>query len=93
MANGDEVASKVQTPSVMEKISIRFMSVEGRFRIVRTEMFVSETAAMEAVTAYAHSVGHTNVKVKLDAEDDGIRYTATTPGGRAGRNIAFGDVE
>ena len=84
------VASKAVTPLPIE---IRFMSLTGKFRCLRTQRFASIAHALAAVQE--HAAGFKNFKVRGDEEDDyyglaEFRITATTPGGRHGRNVAFG---
>jgi len=77
----------------METIRVRFVELVGAsVKTVRTEDFVTGTEALVAVKRYAEAAGFSNVKSV--AEDDGYswRYTATTPGGRNGRNVAFADM-
>lgn len=72
---------------------VRFMNLDkGPFRTIREEEFETSTAALAAVKAYAEAAGYSNVKIVDDGEEpDSIRFTAKTPGGRGGRNVAFGD--
>lgn len=72
------------------KIVVRFMTLEGTFALTRTESFADFNAARASVEAHAAGGGFTNVKLVDNGEDD-IRFTARTPGGRSGRNIAFVD--
>ena len=79
-------------------ITIRFMSLVGKFAEVRKETFPTTQLALEAVKAHAATAGYTNVKIADNADFahciiSHVRYTARTPGGRGGRNIAFGDYE
>lgn len=74
------------------KVVVRFMTLEGKFDVARTESFDTTKAATDAVRAYAEAAGYTNVKLVDDGEEpDAPRFTATTPGGRRGRNVAFAD--
>lgn len=75
-------------------ITVRFVALTGNsVATVKTETFETGAAAFEAVAKYANENGFTNVK-EIDGEDPGsLRYTAKTPGGRPGRNVAFGDYE
>lgn len=73
-------------------VTVRFMALTGAFRTVRTEEFPSMTEATAAVVAYATAGGYTNVQRRDDEADDmSVRFTARTPKGRAGRNVAFAD--
>jgi hypothetical protein len=65
------------------------MSLVGQFAAVKEETFATFGEAQAAVEAHATSGGFTLGRIVDD--EDGVRFTATTPGGRAGRNIAFGD--
>jgi hypothetical protein len=71
-------------------LTVKFFSLTGKFEVVRTEDFQTDKEAMAAVMAHATSGGYTNVKTVMDA--DSIRYTAKTPGGRGGRNVAAMDL-
>jgi hypothetical protein len=77
----------------MVSIVVRFMSLSGKFETVKEETFLSADAALEAVKAHALSEGYSNVKMVDDGDFDGVRFTARTPGGRGGRNVAFGDYD
>lgn len=69
---------------------VRFMTLTGAFTFAGVEKTYPDTkSALAAVTEYASAGGYTNVKIVRDV--DSIRFTARTPGGRSGRNIAFGD--
>jgi len=73
-------------------VNIQFVALSGPPKTIRSEVFQSPTEALAAVKAYAEAGGFTKVKLAQDDDPyDGWRYTATTPGGRAGRNVAFGD--
>lgn len=74
-------------------IIVRFMSLSGPLKTVRQERYDSGAAALNAVRLYAEATGFSNVKEVDDEDFDGLRYTARTPGGRGGRNVAFGDFE
>jgi len=67
--------------------SVRFYSVIGSFQTIRNETYSSEEAAKQACKEYAKTTGFTNVKF-VDDDECTTRVTATTPNGRAGRNIA-----
>jgi hypothetical protein len=72
-------------------ISIRFCSLSGKFALLETRDFATLAEAHAAIVAYATAAGYTNVKEASDFPDDGFRWTGKTPGGRSGRNVAFGD--
>lgn len=73
-------------------IEIRFVALSGPPKVVKTEKFQSSKDAIDAVRAYAEPSGFTNIKL-VDGDDpyDGFRITGKTPGGRNGRNLAYGD--
>jgi hypothetical protein len=72
-------------------VSIRFMNLDnGKFREVDRREFTSILEAQYAVKTYAETAKFSHVKF-IDGEDDGFRFTARTPGGRGGRNIAYGE--
>lgn len=75
------------------KIVVRFMTLEGKFAELRSESFADYDTAKAAVKEHAATAGYTDVKLVCDEEDDTVRFTARTPGGRSGRNIAFADEE
>lgn len=73
-------------------VKVRFMTLSDTFAQHKEETFKTEAEALEAVKAYAEAAGYTKVKVVDDIENyQALRYTARTPGGRHGRNVAFGD--
>jgi hypothetical protein len=70
-------------------IQVRFMSLVGKFSAVKTESFETMSAAQAAVEAYAQAAGFRNVRLVDGPDFDDIRFTATSPGGRGWRNVAF----
>ena len=71
-------------------IRVRFATLAGPFRLLgETKHFDTPAAALAAVKEYAEAAGYSNIKPVEDA--DSVRYTARTPGGRGGRNVAFAD--
>jgi len=69
---------------------LRLIRTDGKnVDTVSEQEVTTGTEALAIVEKHAAANGMTRVKV-VDAEDS-LRYTATTPGGRAGRNIAFLD--
>lgn len=71
---------------------VRLMSLSGPFRVVREERLSSLAEVKAAVESHAIAGGYSKVKLAEDWEEcDGYRFTATTPGGRAGRNVAYAD--
>lgn len=73
-------------------VHVRFCSLSGKFTVGKAESFESIKEAENAVKAYVEPYGYTNVKFVEDA-DDNARFTAKTPGGRNGRNVAMVDFE
>lgn len=72
-------------------ITVRFLSLTLPMYTVKTENFRYTAEALAAVKAYAEPQGFSHVKVKIwDEEPDEVHFTATTPNGRAGRNVAVG---
>lgn len=57
------------------------------------EVFATTEEARRAIEARIAPLGYTRVKIAEEGPDDygsgEWRVTATTPGGRAGRNVAF----
>lgn len=74
-------------------VIVRFMSVTGKFREVRRASFKTSTQALLAVEAEYAPLGYSKFQLRDDGEFDSQRITATTPGGRGGRNVAFCDWE
>ena len=68
-------------------VKVIYYSLSSPFCAVKTESFDSDNAGILAVEQYAKENGFTNVK-QVEDEDFEVRMTATTPNGRAGRNIA-----
>jgi hypothetical protein len=75
-------------------IKVQFMSLVGPFRCVREEDFSTTREATAAVERHAASANYRQVRF-VDCENDGyhVRWTATTPGGRHGRNVALADID
>lgn len=74
-------------------VTIKFMTLSGKFSTLREEVFPDMQAAKRAIEKHATDGGYRNVKEVMDESGDSLRFTATTPGGRGGRNIAYWDVE
>jgi len=74
-------------------VRVQFATLTGKFAVERTETFATGKEAMAAVVAHATAGGYSNVQVVMDDDPCSMRYTARTPGGRGGRNVAFGDLE
>jgi hypothetical protein len=72
-------------------VNVQFASLSGKFKTIRRETFATSALALAAVKQHAEGSGYANVQVVDDCGDGSIRYTARTPGGRGGRNVAFGD--
>jgi len=72
-------------------ITIQFLHLQNKYAThAHRDTFPTRAAALAGVKAYAENAGYSNVKEVCDDEDDGmIRYTARTPGGRNGRNVAL----
>jgi hypothetical protein len=68
-------------------VKVQFVTLEGKFAFAEKREFADMKSAEKAIVAYAAAGGYT--KVKPVEDEDSIRYTATTPQGRAGRNVAF----
>lgn len=69
-----------------DSIEVRLMGLD-KFECVRTVIVKTKDEALRVVKEYCEPHGFTNVKCIDD--DDGWRFTAKTPGGRSGRNVAF----
>lgn len=72
-------------------IHLRLMALSGKFTCVAEITCPDAAAALAAVVEHANSGGYSHVQKVIDdnSEYDGFRYTARTPGGRGGRNVAF----
>jgi hypothetical protein len=68
-------------------VKVKFYSLTGKFTVINELFFDNQRAAETCVLQYAAANKFTSVKFVSD-EDYEIRATATTPNGRAGRNIA-----
>lgn len=68
-------------------VKVRFYTLTEKFGVVRSEDFDSMGNAKSAVNDYLRETGYINLRF-VDDEDFTIRCTATTPNGRAGRNVA-----
>lgn len=66
---------------------LRLYSLGDDFRIIQTIEVGTICEAREIVEKHIDGSGYTNLKTVDDA-DYSLRYTATTPNGRAGRNVA-----
>lgn len=71
-------------------MQIRLVSLTGPVKTIETKE-VPDDKALAVVTQYAERAGFRNVRQILDDDGFSFRFTATTPGGRHGRNVAFGD--
>ena len=74
----------------METITVKLMTLTGKFTTHSIIKCADMAEARQKIEAHAASGGYTNVKQLFDA--DSYRYTAKTPGGRRGRNIAYIDL-
>ena len=73
-------------------VEVRFMTLSGKFDIAKKKTFSTVKDAEIAVKAYVEPHGFTCVKLVYDGEEpDNARFTAKTPNGRSGRNVAFLD--
>lgn len=70
-----------------EKLILRLYSLDTEFCIVSTVEVSSEFEAKTIVEQHIKDSGYTNVRM-VDDEDYSLRFTATTPNGRNGRNVA-----
>lgn len=72
------------------RYTVRFYTLAGGFRVART-VILPYPEILPAVTAYAEAGGFSGVKAVAGEEPEELRFTARTPGGRHGRNIAFAE--
>lgn len=75
-----------------EPFIVRFFVLAGKFAVAKTETFPTMQDAENAVRAYAEAAGYSNVKCIDDGEELHVRWTAKTPNGRSGRNVADCDL-
>jgi len=66
---------------------VRLFSLSGKFKIIGNEKVATLDEAKSIVLQHAESARFSRVTY-IDDDDYSIRCTATTVGGRAGRNIA-----
>jgi len=69
-------------------VKVRFYSIGKDFQVLETKNYESKSAAIMAATKHGIDGGYSNVRLVSDEDDYEVRVTATTPNGRAGRNIA-----
>lgn len=74
-------------------LHITFYSLAGKFAAIRQASFGTLAEAWSAVEQHIEGSGYTQLRTMMDADDYTLRYTATTPGGRRGRNVAICDFE
>lgn len=72
--------------------TLRLMSLTSSGKLERTEQHENLEEVRAAVEGHAAAGGFTKVKAHEDDGWHGLRYSATTPAGRAGRNIAYADI-
>ncbi len=72
-------------------VSVRLCSLVGAFSVAPAVTFPTMGDAVSAINNHAKSAGFTGLKSVED--EDSLRFTAKTPGGRSGRNIAFVDFD
>lgn len=67
-------------------------TLTGEFRVERTVVVATATEARAIIEKHLEGSGYTNLKM-ADCDGYSTRYTARTPGGRGGRNVANLDLE
>jgi hypothetical protein len=70
-----------------ESMILRLYSLDGNFKVIQTIEVGTICEAREIVEKHIDGTGYKNLKT-VDDTDYSMRYTATTPNGRAGRNVA-----
>lgn len=88
-AHYDELGRK---NDAAEHFVVRFFVLAGKFGVQKTEAFATMAEAEAAVVAHATAGGFSNVKCIDDGEMCHVRWTAKTPNGRSGRNVADCDL-
>lgn len=71
-------------------IHLKLMTLTGRFETQLEIELATMAEVRETVRQHIAQSGYTNLKEIDDA--DSIRFTARTPGGRGGRNVAYADL-
>lgn len=73
-----------------EPMKLRLIACSGAtVRTVAEHDVATVSEAWQLVETHATTNGMTNVKMLDEQDGYSWRFTATTPGGRPGRNIAF----
>lgn len=73
---------------------IQLLSLSGTPKHVRVVTCATKTDVLVVVKEYVEPAGFRDIKIVEENDPyDGFRVTATTPGGRHGRNVAFGDYD
>jgi len=67
------------------------MTTDGAFEVTAEHKFANSAQMLYAVTEHYAALGFKGFKIVDSGDGDGGRITATTPGGRGGRNVAFFD--
>jgi hypothetical protein len=72
-----------------EKMVLRLYSLGNNldFRVISNVEVSTTSEAKTVVEKHIENSGYTNLKT-VDDEDYSLRFTATTPNGRPGRNVA-----
>lgn len=70
-----------------DSMILRLYSLDENFRVIQTIEVGTICEAREIVEKHINGSGYKNLKTVDDA-DYSMRYTATTPNGRNGRNVA-----
>jgi hypothetical protein len=68
-------------------VKLIYYTLDSKFGVLKSEMHDSVNDAFWKAKEYGRENGFTNIR-QVDDDDFTIRVTATTPNGRAGRNIA-----
>jgi hypothetical protein len=74
-------------------VFLKLATLTGKLAFLETQECATKADATKIVEDYASANGFTNVKLIDDGDPCSFRYTARTPAGRNGRNIAFLDYE
>jgi hypothetical protein len=75
------------------KLIVRFITLSGPIRTVGKKSFASTMDAIQAVRDYVEPLGFKNVRMIEEEDAYSVRFTAKTPNGRNGSNVAFGDFD
>jgi len=75
----------------MARYRVRLMTLEGPFKIDRKVTCETPEECRRVIESYITSNGYSDLKEVPNDDPGCYRFTAKSPGGRYGRNVAFLD--